>query len=339
VRGQRRTAREAQSALRRADSKRFTGHYLNPSVTYDYPFQTREVRDLAWACFAPPLLLTRALDTTGTVHNCPLALTRERFAWLETLDRDATLLLDHLAQRRDRRLGLYFERLWHFFLAQDPATDLIAHNLPVQQDGRTLGEFDCLYYCRERERHVHLELAVKFYLGHHTTLPGHQPGDLSDWLGPNARDRLDLKVSHLLARQSRLAETTAAQELLDHLGIDAVQREIEVKGWLFQPRGNTLPAPDAHNPCRSMGKWLLVSDLPAFLVACNAVAYRMLPRLQWLSSAAPDPSAEMLTPTQLELTLRDTFERGARPRLVAALNASGFEIQRFFVVGPGWPVE
>ena len=37
--------------------------------------------------------------------------------------------------------------------------------------------------------------------------------------------------------------------------------------------------------------------------------------------------------------LRDHFERGARPQLVAALNESGFEAQRFFVAGPGWPEE
>ena len=306
-------------------------------MRYDYPFQTREVRDLAWACFAPPLLLARKLDYSDTVHNCPLALTPQRFAWLESLDRYATPLLEHLGQRQDRRLGLYFECLWHFFLSQDPATELIAHNLPVQQDGRTLGEFDCLYYCHERKQHVHLELAVKFYLGHHAPLPGRRSGDLTNWLGPNARDRLDLKVSHLLARQSRLAQTNAAREVLDQLGIEAVQREIELKGWLFQPLADPLPAPDAHNPRRPMGTWLRMSGLSAYLDTCEAAGYRLLPRLQWLSNAAPDPSAETLKPGQVKQILRDHFERGARPQLVAALNESGFEAQRFFVVGPGWP--
>ena len=159
-----------------------------------YPYQTREVRDLAWACFAPPLLVTRELGVHAAgAGNCAFPLSGGRQLWLEKLDRDATPLLEHLSSIRSQRLGLYFESLWHFFLAQDEEVDLVARNLPVNRDGRTIGEFDCLYFCRRRNCHVHLELAVKFYLGWPTQT---EPGDTSlasEWLGPNARDRLDIK--------------------------------------------------------------------------------------------------------------------------------------------------
>ena len=141
-------------------------------------YHTREVRDLAWACFSPPLLLSPGLaQPEEAVSNCGLGLTDARRSWLERLDRDARPLLEHLARRRGSRLGIYFEQLWHFFLTEDPAVDLVAHNLPVRADGRTIGEFDCLYYCRERRRHVHLELAVKYYLGYQCAAAGrHRDG-------------------------------------------------------------------------------------------------------------------------------------------------------------------
>jgi hypothetical protein len=106
-----------------------------------YPYQTLEVRDLAWACFSPPLMDTARLAVgRADVENCSFPLTPLRRAWLEKLDRDASPLLTHLSVLHSRRLGVYFESLWHFFLAQDPEVELVAHNLPVTSDGRTLGE-------------------------------------------------------------------------------------------------------------------------------------------------------------------------------------------------------
>ncbi|MEQ8803961.1 MAG: DUF1853 family protein, partial [Haliea sp.] len=123
------------------------------------------VRDLAWACLGPPLLQMETLKSASGVTTASLTLTAARARWLQQLDRQPQPLLTWLEARPATRLGLYFEHLWHFFLQQDSATELIAHNLPLSSNGRTVGEFDCLYYCHERRRPVHLELAVKFYLG------------------------------------------------------------------------------------------------------------------------------------------------------------------------------
>ena len=144
----------------------------------DFPYRTREVRDLAWACFSPPLMLTAQLgiDSAGLV-NCHLGMTTERAAWLAELDRDPSALLGFLADNTSGRLGIYFERLWQFFLQQDPQVELLAHNLPIHDSGRTLGEFDCLYHCHQRQCDVHLELAVKYYLGY----PPSDPGEVSSY--------------------------------------------------------------------------------------------------------------------------------------------------------------
>ena len=128
------------------------------------------MRDLAWACFSPQMLhLEQLADTPTGVSASTMPLTRARARWLQQLDRDPSALLTQLSSRPTHRLGVYFEQLWHFFLRSDPAVELVAHNLAIHDEGRTLGEFDCIYYCADRACHVHLEnmareIALKGYL-------------------------------------------------------------------------------------------------------------------------------------------------------------------------------
>ena len=303
-----------------------------------YPYQTREVRDLAWACFSPPLMDTaRLAGDQADVENCSFPLTPLRRAWLEKLDRDASPLLTHLSVLHSRRLGVYFESLWHFFLAQDPEVELVAHNLPVTSDGRTLGEFDCIYFCRRRQRHVHLELAVKFYLGWRDAPDKVSVSDWSDWLGPEVSDRLDLKISHLLQRQIRLGEREPARQLLHKLGIHDLQREIEIKGYLFRPFRVSLPPPAAFNPGRALNNWLPLGTLPEWHRELAAPQYLPLPRPEWLAPARLSGDRSAIAPGELRDKLEALLGESGRPQLVAALDDQGMEATRFFVTGPGWP--
>ena len=303
-----------------------------------YPYQTREVRDLAWACFSPALMDTaRLAGDQADVENCGFTLTPMRRAWLENLDRDASPLLTHLSVLHSRRLGVYFESLWHFFLAQDPEVELVAHNLPVTSDGRTLGEFDCIYFCRRRQRHVHLELAVKFYLGWRDAPDEVSVSDWSDWLGPELRDRLDLKISHLLQRQIRLGEREPARQLLHKLGIHDLQREIEIKGYLFRPFRVSLPPPAAFNPGRALNNWLRLGALPEWHRELAAPQYLPLPRPEWLAPARLSGDRSAIAPGELRDKLEALLGKYGRPQLVAALDDQGMEVNRFFVTGPGWP--
>ena len=304
----------------------------------DYPYQTPQVRDLAWACFSAPMMHTSELATDAQdVANCALAATPERLAWLESLDRDASALLAFLAERPTRRLGLYFEYLWHFFLQQDPAVELVAHNLPVQEGGRTLGEFDCIYLCRQRQRHVHLELTVKYFLGHGQVKGATSRDHWSHWLGPNTQDRLDLKIRQLFDRQIALSSQPAAAAQLEKLGIGPPLREVEIKGYLFQPVTKPLPPPPACNTGQSMASWVSIGALENFLSGLDCTRYCILPRLRGLSRAGPENLSHRLCADQLAATLRPESGSPMRPQLVAALDEAGWETQRFFVTGSDWP--
>jgi hypothetical protein len=307
-------------------------------VTSVYPYQTPEVRDLAWACFSPTLLSAGELADDGhNVADCDLPLTPARRLWLEQLDRDARPLLDHLADARSPRLGVYFERLWHFFLSTDPALELVAHNLSVQDGDRTLGEFDCIYRCHERQRYFHLELAVKFFLGHRRDTTAEAASHWHEWLGPNTRDRLDHKLKRLFQHQIRLGDTIAGRKRLASLGIPVPAHEVVIKGYLFQPVADPLPPPYGYNGDNPLGWWLPIDRLEAFLGDLAGDAYLPLPRERWLGPARAGRADAKFDRCALAKHLHCHFAATDRLQLVAGLNGCGEESHRFFVTPAQWP--
>lgn len=305
-----------------------------------YPFQTQEVRDLAWACFSPPLLhMDQVTSDTSTISACALQLTPARQLWLERLDRDASALLEHLQRRPTHRLGVYFEQLWQFFLQQDPDVELIAHNLPIHDNGRTLGEFDCIYRCHQRERDVHLELAVKFFLGlpYNSAETNNGTGQLQEWLGPDARDRLDLKLNHLLERQILLGERPQARKRLRAMGVENLSTEIAFKGYLFQHEHNAPPLPAGYNTDRKMERWVAFTQMRPYLSTLDAEVFLVVPKMMWLGAVHCNNPDRTLTAEELSSQMALHFEADHYPLLVAALDSSGVESARFFVTLPDWP--
>jgi hypothetical protein len=230
---------------------------------------------------------------------------------------------------------LYFEALWHFFLARDPAFELVAHNLAIRDGCRTVGEFDCLYYCRAQRRHFHLELAVKFYLGY-----DHQ------WLGPNARDRLDLKLARLEGHQLRLADDPAATETLQRLGIVAPGRQVAIRGRLFPPLQHlNRMLPTAGRETESILFWLPQGQLGRFLHedTCDQKSpgshsrFALLGRDLWLSAADAPEAGDSLSAAALQARVNEHFSTGGRPLLVARFDQGGLERSRFFVTPDTWP--
>jgi hypothetical protein len=288
------------------------------------------VRDLAWACFSPPLLLSSQLPGADKpVGNCQLRLTPAREGRLRELDAEPGPLLAHLQSSGHSRLGLYFEALWHFFLETDPDTELLAHNLPVRAGGRTLGEFDIIYLCMHSGRHFHLELAVKFYLG----LPH---SDI--WLGPGQRDRLDRKIDHLTGRQIRLGENPQARAQLRGLGVETLHRQIEVKGYLFQPESGSSALPAGFNPALPLSTWYPLDRFRALAHATPAdTRWQLLPRQRWLSPPVPGNPPGPAAAADLPAQLRAKYTAGRGPQQLARRAENGGDAERCFVTPQSWP--
>jgi hypothetical protein len=288
------------------------------------------VRDLAWACFSPPLLLNHHLpECDEGIENCHLAITPARAARLRQLDQDPAELMSHLGGTSPARLGIYFEQLWHYFLHTDPDTELLAHNLAVRDGGRTLGEFDILYLCKQRRQHIHLELAVKFYLG----VPASET-----WLGPGQQDRLDLKIAHLIHRQIRLGGHPRGRAALGRLGIENLQQQIEVKGYLFAPETGSPAPPPGYNPGLALSGWYNIEQFQA-LEAPEAgwMGWHIISRQRWLSPVLISDPSQLPTHQALLVDLQKQLHAGARPLLLACCDQNGQERRRCFVTPARWP--
>jgi hypothetical protein len=315
---------------------------MNPLLTSAMPFREFKiaiVRELAWACFAAPVMdSTQLLQATPDVANCGIALTPERMRWLKALDDQPQSLLAHMNQLRSPRLGLRFEHLWHFLLTEDPALDLVAHNLPVRENGRTLGEFDCLYYCHQRQQHYHLELAVKFFLSDRQNSQNGDHSQWHEWLGPDSKDRLDLKVEHLCHKQIRLSDLPAAIAELNKLGIDRPAREIEIKGHLFQARHDPLPAPLGFHQSSTLSHWVHCKDLASILSEGSDECYRLLSKPEWLGAKRREDHPDWMNAAQMTAWLQQHFQQGTRSQLLVAFDRRGCESRRFFLTADNRPI-
>lgn len=291
------------------------------------------VRDLAWLLLSADLL--RAQPLVGALAT-PFDTPHEASAtidWLRALDADPAELQRELAAMHISRLGRYAERLLGWFLRHGPAARLVAAGVPLRRSGVTLGECDFLVQTRQGAR-LHWELAVKCYLH-----AGDGRGQLADYVGPNLKDRFDLKLAHLLNHQLPLS----AREEFASLGYGGPWTpQMFVKGWLFYRHGESPADPAALDPSHGRGWWVRRSDWPAFAVA-HAQTWRTLPRLEWLAPRRHEPGATeeagMAFVDAQTLAAQISHQHG--PTMVAAFangSAGGWlERSRGFIVPDDWP--
>ena len=190
-------------------------------------FRNQAVRDLAWAISTPPIISSAVYPCRWPTSAWYQENYKDTLSWFRELDQDCSSLDSLLAQQKDRRLGKYFETLWFYWLSHHPRYDVLAHNLQIIIDGKTLGEIDFILFDKKNKKTLHWEMAVKFYLGIDDTR------QMRNWHGPNLRDRLDLKVNHLLNKQSIVSKDNRIAEWLQKQGLVVDQCAVILKGRLY----------------------------------------------------------------------------------------------------------
>lgn len=243
------------------------------------------LRDIAWLIATPDIVeLPPPIPCAGRPTMEELGLERALLPWLRQLGRPP---LSALNGSRAMRMGHYHERLWHTLLDHAPNTRLLARNVRISRKRNTLGELDMLYRTRANPAPVHLEVAIKFYLG----LP-EGPGaatSQSRWIGPGGLDSLALKCGHLRRHQLPLSTTVPALETLTHwltprdigvsskeLGEQLTQR-LAMPGVLYYPWHAVMPAPEGATADHRRGTWCYLRDWPEM-----AARFPTMPRMVWL---------------------------------------------------------
>ena len=297
------------------------------------PVQHPQLRGLIWAVTSPSLIKplpawTKAYDYVPT-H--------------ETLQRlehtDPQLLEQHLASRETRFLGSYFEALWEFFFVHHPRFTVVAKNLQVRDAHHTFGEFDFIVFDTEANKHLHLELAIKFYLGFTKTNTHPYTDGEHLWIGPQARDRLDIKIARVLEHQLTLHQQPLAQQQLRALGVEAVEPQMLIKGYLFQPQfQSALPLPDYVVETAEHAQWISLDQLATVLDDQNP--WHLLHKRHWPAPPYAENLDNPLSAGELGKQLSCIINQENRPYLIVQSDSGSLSrrvLKRYFVTPLGWP--
>lgn len=294
-------------------------------------YHHQAVRDLAWVLDRRHDLLMHLSPAHGLHwHRLNLPAIKEPIlAWFKHLDQKPEPLIERLGGKGKTRLGGYFEDLLDYCLrfAPDSAFEVHERNLPLRnpqpkdQRGTTLGELDFLL--TESGRWIHLEVAVKFYLGLVDV-----GNEAIRWVGPNNRDRWDLKLQHMREHQLPLSRHMD----LPQCHHQNLHREFCVKGYLFHPWPMELPLPPGTQAAPVTAWWVHWHALQGFLNG-QTQAWRPLARPTWLSG-----TLESTCPPEEVLTLaRDHFQHSAQAIMFSAPTAEDANGRRLMVVADSWP--
>lgn len=188
------------------------------------------------------------------------------------------------------RLGVYFEQLWQNIIATNSAFTTQLHNQQVIIDKHTYGEFDSLLRTANGN-YYHCEMAVKFYLQIGQEKKQTQGKQLSDWVGPNLKDRFDLKYRRLFDHQLQLAQHTPVKQWLTQRNIHVEQTKLLTRGRLFYPIERFLAQefvfPEQVNPQHLKGFWIVAGQLANFIKQYDFEWY-WLDKRYWLGDIDSD---------------------------------------------------
>ena len=225
-------------------------------------FKHRQVRDLAWVIASPPLVSgTIFKETENETHwwseeDC-LAEFYDCLLALHVLDREPSALINHLLALKNSRLGSIFEGLVSFWLRISPNFNELHQNIQIIEDKHTFGEIDFIIENIHTSEIIHLEVAVKFYLGCEPY------EDAYRWFGTNTKDQLGKKIDHLKNHQTQLSSLYPKQ-LKKHFSTPIDKKQCFIKGRLFYPELCDTPPSNlelAKNHLR--GKWSYVDQQDA----------------------------------------------------------------------------
>ena len=317
----------------------FSDRDAEPSGTYGKQLS----RDLHWIQNSPVLFNSQCNNrfSASILPNTCHPLFQAGYALPQ---QETARIYATLQNKRWHLLGIYYETLWHYLLKQHPSLNITTTNLQVQKaDKSTLGEFDLIYNDKETNDTIHLELAVKFYLGvpgtaSSTTIVNNSPWNM--WVGPGLKDRMDRKLQRLLNHQITLSQTREGQKTLEALGINKVVRSICLQGYLFYPVHGHCSPPENCNPDHLKGYWVTEPKLHQWLKEQQQPLHFFCPtKLRWLSCLYvclyETADQQPYDISRLCQAMKSIVE----PKLVAAcmkMPDGYYEQFRFFVVPDFW---
>ncbi len=292
-------------------------------------FINQTVRDLEWVIFSPPLI--KGIKNTGiNFLEKVFSIEEENFflKLLTDLEKNPSELIDFIQSKNTRLLGKYFEALLEFSFIKSPYKELIASNIQINSNGKTIGELDFIYRDLNEDKIIHLEAAGKFFIA----------VNKDNLLGPNPNDSLEKKISKIKTNQISLTFSKEGNAKLQAVGItQEVFPKALIKGYLFYPEENYL-LPDYINPNHMRGK--VVRENNFEMLKGNSWKWKILDRKEWVSPFTAKDEKILCDLETLHEKVRSYFTKENYPLLISKLESKGnfyLEAERYFILSKNWP--
>ncbi len=293
---------------------------------------------LAWIIGSPPLLV----DSSGNpnFHLLTEDWCTEQYhlhePWLVELDQYPKPLLDFLDIEKPLLLGKLFEALVAFWIMESEHFTLIERNIQFFTGKRTSGEMDFLLRSEESGNLIHLEVACKYYLGSQNS------GKWLNWIGPNGKDNLFLKMEKTKRQFSPdlLAKMVEKNFIFEG---QLVENHFLLKGYFFQPFQilGGFVKPFAANAHYHGGWYLRLSELGHF--ASDLKQWLILPKKSWMGPfCAEYENFELLNGNEMIDACIYMIKKTGKAQLIIQVEQEGdllMEVSRGFVVKDDWPFD
>ena len=260
-------------------------------------------------------------------------------------EQDLKRLSYEITSRKIKRLGYYYEHLCHFILKTNTLVEEMFLNQQIISNDHTYGELDQLYLNPYNNQWTHKELAVKFYLG---LDEASRVREYTNWVGPNLKDRLDVKLARMTEHQLTLTRQPVVRAWLENKGIiNLITITAQLQGYLFYPFLSACDSPVFCNVNHLRGVWITVSQIGQWsetLPDDTSVSY--LEKLHWLSGVEKSVSKKDLQSSSgIGSThianychiVCDKIKLPAMFEINPPLEQDGFYISRVFIVDDDWP--
>lgn len=164
--------------------------------------------------------------------NTPCLWTHTSLLGLEQFEISKAVYKPYKKQKNlNQRLGHRVEQFVFQELSDDDSIQIIAQNVQIKADKRTIGELDCII--KHSNSPIHLEVIYKFYLYDESV--GYS--ELEHWIGPNRNDSLIEKITKLKQKQLPLLYKPETEMFLKQLDINTsnIKQQVYFKAQLFVP--------------------------------------------------------------------------------------------------------
>jgi len=174
------------------------------------------------------------------------------------------------------RLGHQMEHVFKHLIAYSEGYEVVLNNILVEEGKIRTGELDFILKERRTQKHIHVELAYKFYILDPTIS---EP--IYRLMGPNRRDMFYTKLDKLKEKQFPLLYHNGLLPYWKSHGINPseVQQHCCFKAQLFEPFDRPTSIRPLNGDC-IVGKWIPFDDFNA--KEFSEATYYLPRKLEWV---------------------------------------------------------